>query len=101
MNKTWITRRRKYGPSGHSGKYQKNDAEYCGWCGAPHDFDTSIDNDTWNRVIRGSDLPDMLCLGCIMFAFQAAGEPFTAKVYGDGLPGITIEFTPVATDDRE
>jgi hypothetical protein len=58
----------------------------CRSCGGPHPFDTSVPSEAWNRVIKGRGLPDYLCLSCIVQAFAAAGEGFTAKLFGPGLP---------------
>ena len=63
----------------------------CGSCGGPHRFDTSVPSVLWNRVIRGQGLPDYLCTSCVVRAFAAAGESFTAELYGDGFSGLTID----------
>lgn len=63
----------------------------CSHCGGPHPFDTSIPSPTWNAVIRAANLPDYLCLPCIVQAFVAAGESFTATLWSDTLNGTPIE----------
>lgn len=68
--------------------------QYCHLCGQPHTFDTSVDSQQWNEVIRSRGLPDFLCLGCICSAFTDAGKPFTAKLYGPLLSGGTVTFDP-------
>lgn len=75
----------------------------CNGCGGPHPFDTSVPSAIWNRVIRGGgkELPDYLCLTCIVKAFVSAGESFTAELWGNTFHGVPIEiriFTKAAQD---
>lgn len=65
----------------------------CAKCGGPHPFDTSIPSPTWNAVIRAAELPDYLCLPCIVKAFIAAGQSFTATLFSDTMNGDEIEVT--------
>jgi hypothetical protein len=55
----------------------------CSGCGGPCQFDTSIPSVQWNAVIRAKGLPEYLCLSCIVKAFVAAGESFTARLSGE------------------
>lgn len=66
----------------------------CSLCGGPHPFDTIIDNDTWNRVIRQGGPEggrEFLCLWCIIAAFAKAREGFKATLCGESLPVTSIE----------
>jgi hypothetical protein len=47
----------------------------------------------WNAVIRGRGLPDYLCLTCIVEAFAARRESFTATLWGgvNEFTGLPIE----------
>lgn len=65
---------------------------YCELCGGPHQFDTSLDMDTWNRVIRARSLPEFLCLSCIVAEFAKAGESFTATLWNTEISGIIISI---------
>lgn len=65
----------------------------CQKCGGPYRFDTSLPSPVWNRVIRGYDLPDTLCVSCILEAFVNAGVGFQATLSGCGLDGAVIEVT--------
>lgn len=65
--------------------------ESCHLCGGPHLYDTSIDSETWNRVIRDRGLPEYLCCSCIVAAFAAAREGFTARLWAEDFTGATIE----------
>lgn len=67
----------------------------CARCGGPHPFDTSIPNDTWNRVMRPDGKEgdsEHLCSTCILAAFARAGESFTATLWSDELDGVPIEM---------
>lgn len=63
----------------------------CVKCGGPHPFDTSLPSPTWNAVIRAADLPDYLCLFCILKAFVKAQQGFTATLWGESFNGDRIE----------
>lgn len=70
----------------------------CGKCNGPHVFDTSVESDQWNAVIRAAGLSDYLCLSCILEVFAKAGKPFDAHLYGDNFHGDELRFTPVQKD---
>jgi len=70
----------------------------CKLCGGPHLFDTSVDSVAWNRVIRAHDLPEFLCLHCVIIQFTKAGEKLTATLWGDELPGVRISV--IQTDEE-
>jgi hypothetical protein len=72
---------------------KENEPPPCSQCGGPHPFDTSIPSPTWNAVIRAASLPDYLCLPCIVKAFAAAHESFTATLWGGQFDGDEIEVT--------
>lgn len=61
-------------------------ATYCQECGGLYRYDTTIDNPTWNRVIRARGLPEFLCAACIVRHFALAGESFTAELWGEDEP---------------
>jgi hypothetical protein len=63
----------------------------CSLCGGPHPFETTVPSVVWNRVVRQQGLPEYLCLTCIVKAFSAAGESFTAQLWGGNFEGQTIE----------
>ena len=63
----------------------------CTQCGGPHLFDTVIDNNSWNRVIRAKSLPEYLCLTCIMKEFIMQKLSFTAILIGEDLDFIPIK----------
>ncbi len=62
----------------------------CALCGGPHTFDTSVQRDQWNKVIRAQGLPEYLCTTCIVREFAKAGESFSAKLWGDDFKGTAI-----------
>jgi hypothetical protein len=64
----------------------------CGLCGGPHQFDTSVPSQAWNRAIRSRGIPEYLCLSCIVVEFAKAGESFSAILWGDDLDGIRISI---------
>lgn len=64
----------------------------CMGCGGPHPYDTTVPSVVWNEVIRGGDLPDYLCLTCIVRAFVRVGRSFTASLVGGGLHFEAIEI---------
>ena len=64
----------------------------CSKCGGPHPFDTSVNSEQWNAVIRGGGLPDYLCLYCIIEAFAEAGQGFEAQLYSERLGGEQLRF---------
>lgn len=66
----------------------------CQLCGGPHPFDTSVPSDRWNAVIRAKNLPDYLCLICIVQAFGEEGKSFTATLWGDFPGQMVIEVRP-------
>lgn len=63
----------------------------CALCCGPHPFDTVVPSVVWNRVVRAQQLPDYLCLTCIVRAFVLAGESFTAELIGDAVPQAVVE----------
>lgn len=56
-------------------------ADTCGWCGGPYTFDTTIDSETWNRVVRPLGISEYLCIGCILRIFTERGESFDAELW--------------------
>lgn len=78
----------------------------CAQCGGPHDFDTSVDSEIWNRVIRAKELPEYLCTTCIVREFAKAGESFSAKLWGEEFKGtpitvaINTRLNPSLEDER-
>ena len=73
----------------------------CGLCEGPHPFDTTVPSVVWNRVIRARDLPDYLCLTCIVRAFVAAGESFTAELIGVAIETTALEIRINNRDARD
>lgn len=63
----------------------------CSGCGGPHPFDTSMPSVVWNAVIRARDLPEYLCLTCIVREFARQRQSFTATLWGDEFSGVPIE----------
>lgn len=63
----------------------------CALCGGPHDFDTSVPSDAWNRIIRAKGLPEYLCMTCIVREFVKDGEGFTATLWNEEFNGVAIE----------
>lgn len=76
-------------------------ADFCSMCHGPYRFDTSIPSVVWNRVVRAQNLPEYLCLSCILKTFVAAGKSFTAELSGDGFHGeaIAVEINGLAVSD--
>lgn len=64
----------------------------CNECGGPHQFDTSLPSEQWNRVIRAQGLGDYLCTNCILKAFALQGESFAATLWSDNFSGLKVEF---------
>jgi len=64
--------------------------EQCQGCGGIYRFDTTIDSETWNRVIRANGLPEFLCSACIIREFVRRGEGFTATLWGEEFNGTEI-----------
>lgn len=64
----------------------------CGGCNGPHPYDTTIPSAVWNAIIRAQNLPDYLCLTCIVRAFALAGQGFTATLWDADLKGMAVEF---------
>lgn len=64
----------------------------CAQCGGPHDFDTSVPSVVWNAVIRTSNLPDYLCMTCIVREFVRMRQSFTAQLWNEEFNGINIEI---------
>ena len=73
----------------------------CNICGGPHPFDTVIPSVIWNRVVRDHGLPDYLCLTCIVRAFVAASESFTAEIIGATDIPTTIEIRIDSRDAKD
>lgn len=67
----------------------------CSGCGGPHEFDTSVPSELWNKVIRGGGYADYLCLTCIVAAFAHQGQDFTATLWGGNFRGTAIEVRVV------
>ena len=64
----------------------------CSGCGGPHPFDTTVPSVVWNAVIRAKELPEYLCLTCVVREFVREGRSFTASLCGDGLSRVPIEI---------
>lgn len=62
----------------------------CSHCGGPHPFDTVVPSALWNQVIRGGQLPDYLCLTCIVQAFTNAGLSLPCELWGAGFDGVSL-----------
>lgn len=73
----------------------------CGLCGGPHPFDTTVPSVRWNATIRARDLPDYLCLTCIVRAFVEAGESFTAELIGTAIKQTAIEVRINGQDAKD
>ena len=73
----------------------------CGLCGGPHPFDTTVPSVVWNRVVRAQELPDYLCLTCIVRAFVAAGESFTAELIGVAIETTALEVRINSRDAKD
>ena len=73
----------------------------CGLCRGPHPFDTTVPSVVWNRVIRAQGLPDYLCLTCVVRAFVAAGESFTAELIGAALVSTALEIRIDSRDAKD
>ncbi len=73
----------------------------CGLCGGPHPFDTTVPSVIWNRIVRAQGLPDYLCLTCIVRAFVAAKESFTAELIGINIATTAIEVRVDSRDARD
>ena len=73
----------------------------CGLCGGPHPFDTVIPSVVWNRVVRAQGLPDYLCLTCIVRAFVATGESFTAELIGAAIVSTALEIRIDSRDAKD
>lgn len=63
----------------------------CQLCGGPHEFDTSIPSQLWNKIIRKNKFPDTLCASCIIKIFTIYKQSFIATLWSDSLNGIPIE----------
>lgn len=72
----------------------------CALCGGPHLFDTSVDSDLWNAVIRARELPEYLCMICVVREFARAGKGFTAKLWGAGFQGLPVKVSLRKGDNR-
>lgn len=70
-------------------------ADTCQLCGGPHRFDTSVDTQKWNKIIRAKGLPEYLCLSCTVAEFVKARENFTAHLYGPDSFGAILEVQVV------
>jgi len=66
---------------------------FCGGCGGPHRFDTSIPNELWNEVIRAKGISEYLCTSCIVREFALAGKDFTATLWSDDFNGVSLAVT--------
>lgn len=65
----------------------------CGECGGHYRFDTTINSDLWNRVIRNGGperQSEFLCTACIVRAFALVGESFDAELFGDEFNGVPV-----------
>lgn len=67
-----------------------DDGQPCHRCGGPHQFDTSVPSVEWNEVIRGSGLPDYLCLSCIVLAFGSVGRGVHVTLWGGPFHGLPL-----------
>jgi hypothetical protein len=63
----------------------------CNMCHGPYQFDTTIPSPIWNRVVRAQNLPEYLCLTCIVKVFAKDSQSFTAQLWGDDFNGTPIE----------
>lgn len=70
-----------------------NPADLCAMCGGPYQFDTTIPSETWNRVVRAQNLPEYLCLTCIVRVFMQAKQGFTAELWGGEFNGETFSLS--------
>jgi hypothetical protein len=70
-----------------------DDPDYCQGCGGRYRFDTSIDSQLWNAIIRANNLPEYLCAACIVREFVKRGEGFAATLWGDEFNGTQITVT--------
>lgn len=64
----------------------------CAMCDGPHPFDTTIPSVVWNQVIRAQELPDYLCLTCIVRVFAESGRSFTAQLWSPTFNGTALEI---------
>lgn len=67
---------------------RKDPADTCGGCGGPYAWDTTIQSEVWNRVVRPLGISEYLCTNCILRLFAARGEGFTAELWGGGRSGV-------------
>jgi hypothetical protein len=83
-------------PAGETAK----PAPVCSRCHGAYWFDTTIDSETWNRVVRAQGISEYLCLSCIVDVFATAGESFTANLWATDKPltGQSLTFNAVAPD---
>lgn len=73
----------------------------CQGCGGPHSFDTSVPSVLWNAVVRKNGWADFLCIACIIKAFAAADQSFTATLWGREFNGLAIEVRINGQDARD
>lgn len=70
-----------------------SDNPTCSGCGGPHPFDTTVPSVIWNTVIRANDLPEYLCITCIIYEFAKRRVNFTAELWGKEFSGVKLSIT--------
>jgi hypothetical protein len=73
---------------------RKDPADTCGGCGGPYAWDTTIQSEVWNRVVRPLGISEYLCTNCILRLFAARGEGFSAELWG-GRSGVDFNGLPL------